>query len=361
MTSFDDVCDDNEAVLVEGSSEIDTPDKHPASERCKSNDAAKLLKIEMDQSLERNILESERRSGAEELEDATEDISGGEPRQNLCVLLEDLQSELLPDQAAGYCSVDEQDVDSTRDSYVTCDECSSQEQSESDEDGPLKGHCTPEDLGVSSALAIQVGLFGKIYRWAYGSTVSYAIDAGSFKSRDDEEHATASLDEAAKSWNAKDVGVTFKRVKPSEPHAFDLTYLKRSRASKNALAQGPFPKKTDATQLLYVFKLAFKGKNRKHQHHTFVHELGHALGLRHEFAPVFEPRLPSVLIGQENDLSAMNYFGEHIEKIRIHDLDVKGINELYRLESGKAYKGFQVIDVLPQRIKTCDRHPEMRW
>ena len=70
------------------------------------------------------------------------------------------------------------------------------------------------------------------------------------------------------------------------------------------LAQAFFP---DAGRhQLFVFPTMFE-QSRKEQVDTLTHEIGHVFGLRHFFAPESETRWPSVIFGQNNPFSIMNY------------------------------------------------------
>jgi Metallo-peptidase family M12B Reprolysin-like len=70
------------------------------------------------------------------------------------------------------------------------------------------------------------------------------------------------------------------------------------------LAQAFFP---DAGRhQLFVFPTMFE-QSRKEQVDTLTHEIGHVFGLRHFFAPESETRWPSVIFGEHNPFSIMNY------------------------------------------------------
>ena len=71
-----------------------------------------------------------------------------------------------------------------------------------------------------------------------------------------------------------------------------------------ALAQAFFP---DAGRhQLLVFPTMFE-QSRKEQVDTLTHEIGHVFGLRHFFAPESETPWPSVIFGEHNPFSIMNY------------------------------------------------------
>lgn len=70
------------------------------------------------------------------------------------------------------------------------------------------------------------------------------------------------------------------------------------------LAQAFFP---DAGRhQLFIFPTMFQ-QSREEQVETLAHEIGHVFGLRHFFAPELETRWPSVIFGENNPFSIMNY------------------------------------------------------
>ncbi|KIW90279.1 uncharacterized protein Z519_08923 [Cladophialophora bantiana CBS 173.52] len=91
-----------------------------------------------------------------------------------------------------------------------------------------------------------VGVFKSTPRWKLGSTINFAASA------------TAE-------WNSHNVGVTFNGVSDADDAAFVLAY---GGDNEGVLASAFFP---DA-EVLNTLR------------NVFLHELGHVLGLRHEFA-----------------------------------------------------------------------------
>jgi hypothetical protein len=57
---------------------------------------------------------------------------------------------------------------------------------------------------------------------------------------------------------------------------------------------------------LFIYPKTF-GEPRKEQIETLAHELGHVFGLRHFFAQIEEKRWPSVVFGNHQPFSIMNY------------------------------------------------------
>lgn len=57
---------------------------------------------------------------------------------------------------------------------------------------------------------------------------------------------------------------------------------------------------------LYIYPTMFE-QSEKEQVDTLAHEIGHVFGLRHYFAPEQETQWPSVIFGEHNPFSIMNY------------------------------------------------------
>jgi hypothetical protein len=60
---------------------------------------------------------------------------------------------------------------------------------------------------------------------------------------------------------------------------------------------------------------------------TLCHEIGHAFGLRHFFAQIKETSAASVLFGQQNKFTIMNY-GEESQLTEVDKADLKKLYDL---------------------------------
>jgi hypothetical protein len=58
---------------------------------------------------------------------------------------------------------------------------------------------------------------------------------------------------------------------------------------------------------VYVYQKAFETGYINYLKNILTHELGHVLGLRHEFAPEKEPGTGAIVWGPRNPLSVMSY------------------------------------------------------
>lgn len=74
----------------------------------------------------------------------------------------------------------------------------------------------------------------------------------------------------------------------------------------NVFAEAFFPNEDDLSYL-NVYSAAFQPGTVQYLKNIFLHELGHVLGFRHEFAPELEKEEECVQLGPRNPLSVMGY------------------------------------------------------
>ncbi|KAB8207839.1 hypothetical protein BDV34DRAFT_223040 [Aspergillus parasiticus] len=156
------------------------------------------------------------------------------------------------------------------------------------------------NTGLSS---LRVGAGQYSDRWAFGSTINFAAFAEGYPETGYALLAARELDRAAQKWNDVELGVQFKWVPNLEDAAFVLAY---GGDNGDTLAQAFFPNGKDFNTL-NVYQRAFEGENIKNLMNIFLHELGHVLGLRHEFAAEREAGVRSSQIGTANPKSVMSY------------------------------------------------------
>jgi len=199
---------------------------------------------------------------------------------------------------------------------------------------------TQESLPIRPAtggdpLSIWVGWGGRIPRWKKGQVVQFAALAGGYPTPNHAIFAAYKLNEAAIQWNRYNVGVTFKWVSKLEDAAFVLSY---GGDGGSVLARAFFPNSNDLNTL-FVYQRAFGPDTSPYQTNIFLHELGHVLGLRHEFANLEGGAVP---FGSPNPQSVMSYtFPPNIQ-----DSDEKSTKDFYNY-TGSEIGGLQIQDWIP--------------
>ncbi|KAJ5358314.1 catalytic domain-containingprotein [Penicillium cataractarum] len=187
-------------------------------------------------------------------------------------------------------------------------------------------------------LAFKLAGGGKIPRWKDGETVQFAAYAGGYPTRDHALLAAYKLNDAANRWNDLGLRVKFKWVSRLEEAAFVLAY----GGNGGSTIARAFEPNTNDLNTLFVYQKAFEPGIINSMYNVFLHELGHVLGLRHEFAPEKEGSDPSVQIGPRNPLSVMSYTFPP----QIQPSDETSTRVFYDLPEG-IYQGLQVLHVIP--------------
>lgn len=167
--------------------------------------------------------------------------------------------------------------------------------------------CVTELSDPSSVASIVVGLFTHVPRWKLDSVINFATYAGGYPTPADAVYAAKKLIEAAEEWNSYKVGATFKWVADLNDAAFVLAY---GGVKGTVLASAFFPNDQPLNSML-VYRHGFDKTERNGftnygiMKNVFLHELGHVLGLRHEFA--IEAEGGAVRFGSKNPDSVMSY------------------------------------------------------
>ncbi|QPC69450.1 hypothetical protein NXS19_004842 [Fusarium pseudograminearum] len=201
---------------------------------------------------------------------------------------------------------------------------------------------------------IVVGMHDHIPRWVPGSVVKWAAWRQGFASQEDADYAAQQLAIAAQAWNDAQVGVTFEWVPLAKDASFVLTH---GGASGNTLARAFFPGSEDLNYV-FVFSYAFNKTWKPHMWNVFAHELGHVLGLRHEFAigdeqgkmTASKEGPSAVRIDAPDPMSVMNYRNE---PPMIQQSDIDSTRKFYGMtedENGESPKiGMtKILDYTPR-------------
>lgn len=190
--------------------------------------------------------------------------------------------------------------------------------------------------------SLVLGLGRIIPRWdnTPARTIRYFVQASTFPSNEDAQFAAAALEGAAQEWNDLKLGITLQSTTIQTEASFYLVY-RPSPSNSTTLAQAFFPNEVDEDVIVYSF--AFEPDNKEILQPIFLHELGHVLGLRHEFA-IEQEGEGAVQFMQKNPQSVMSYnFPPTMQ-----DSDREGTKAFYQLENGARVQGRPVTDYVPQ-------------
>ncbi|KAL7948360.1 hypothetical protein V8C42DRAFT_342404 [Trichoderma barbatum] len=186
----------------------------------------------------------------------------------------------------------------------------------------------------SDPFSLWIGLYGDIPRWKKGQVVQFAALAGGYPTPEHATFAAYKLNLAAMEWNSLDIGVTFKWVTDIEDACFVLTY---GGDEGSTLARAFFPNDKDLNAL-FVYQRAFDEKTSPYQSNIFLHELGHVLGLRHEFAA---KEGGAVKFGAANPKSVMSY----VFPPNLQESDAASATAFYNMTG--PVEGLEIVDWKP--------------
>jgi hypothetical protein len=144
---------------------------------------------------------------------------------------------------------------------------------------------------------IWLGINNEVPRWVPGSVINFTVSSTGWPDGEMGLRVWRDLYDAALVWNYHNVGVYFNFVNNFQ----DATFIAVYGGPCTFSAEAPFPNSNDLS-FLRVYNPWF---NTLWGRDIFIHELGHVLGLRHEFA-ASEP-FTTVPFGPSNPWSVMNY------------------------------------------------------
>jgi hypothetical protein len=199
----------------------------------------------------------------------------------------------------------------------------------------------PENISGSDPAGLQLGieLSGNrfIPRWKRNSEVKFATFANGYATSDQAQYAATMLRKAAMAWTDLELGVKFVWTDDIEDAAFVLGY---GGDAGTTLARAFFPNEQDLN-MLYVYKSAFEPGKINYMKNIFLHELGHVLGLRHEFAP--EREGGTVQLGIRNKQSVMSY----VFPPDIQESDKDSTREFYNIGEDAKIGGWPIKQFVP--------------
>ncbi|KAL5084036.1 hypothetical protein Trisim1_012407 [Trichoderma cf. simile WF8] len=186
---------------------------------------------------------------------------------------------------------------------------------------PLHRLCATQTRACAE---VRIGFGDQISRWRRDSELCYVICEESFPTEDFAVLVEAAMRTAISMW--KGIGVRFRQVGRHDEATFAVVY---EDLSEGVYAVSFFPRASGGKLVLFEPSLS----NTGYLANILAHEIGHVLGLRHEFAHKREPE-PSILIGRENTNSVMNYF-DQLSKYQVTEQDLKELEEFYAYDEGE--------------------------
>lgn len=203
--------------------------------------------------------------------------------------------------------------------------------------------------------SLVVGFGTIVPRWDVnrpnGRKLQYFVQAESFPSPDKARTAASHFQQAADSWNELNLGITISEVDVQDIANFYLVYKVNPTIGPGTrtLARAFFPHEID--QDVVVFKKGFDPDGLPILKNIFQHEIGHILGLRHEFAITGDDRKNLKAEGN----GAIQYLGMDYNSImsynfppKMQDSDRESTVQFYGLANGFMMDSSPVTDYMPQ-------------
>jgi hypothetical protein len=182
-----------------------------------------------------------------------------------------------------------------------------------------------------------------IARWAHGSKLSYFVSSNGLND-DLHERIKSGMKGAADHWRTTGINVSFEETLV-EVDAVFLVELD-PKLDTSVFAKAFFP--GDDRQVLDISPVLLEEKYEKHVDNILCHELGHVLGLRHEFQYVTEQNIyhyPAPMFDHDSIMNCENV--KDLASFTLSNLDRVNTHRFYDLPAGP-HSGFTIKDCVPQ-------------
>lgn len=208
--------------------------------------------------------------------------------------------------------------------------------------------CAPKDLALGYGACVtqedaereaRVGSKDKGFaaRWKKGSVLKYIIRMETFQNSRQATLVAREVEKAIAMW--QNIGARFEEVGRDEKATFAIKFCPQSdNCRHDVYARAFFP--SNSPDELSVYELALKRSNVCFLANILAHEIGHILGLRHEFAVQ-----TSFLWGKENALSVMNYFSD-LSQLQVGPQDREELATFYECDEER-HAQLPIIEIEP--------------
>ena len=203
--------------------------------------------------------------------------------------------------------------------------------------------------------SLVIGFGTIIPRWdanrPTGQKLQYFVQTEGFPSPDKAQKAASTFQAAADSWNELNLGVTITKTDDQDSANFYLVYQANPTVGPGSrtLARAFFPHEVD--QDVVVFQKGFEPAGLAVLKNIFQHEIGHILGLRHEFAITGDANKNLKAEGDGAvQFDAMNYNSimSYNFPPRMQASDAESTVKFYGLANGYMVGSSPVTDYMPQ-------------
>jgi hypothetical protein len=181
-----------------------------------------------------------------------------------------------------------------------------------------------------------------------GRKLQYFVSTDTFPDASKAQFAAKAFQDAANSWNELELGIALFETSDQASANFYLVYKVNPPSNRGTLAQAFFPH--EIGEDVIVFSRAFAADGVPILKNIFQHEIGHILGLRHEFAITGDDMGHEaegdgpVQFLQNNPRSIMSYNFPP----KLQHSDQEQIIEFYKLANGYMVNNSPVTDYQPQ-------------